>query len=158
MLVVVFTIFGYLGVGLTLAQGFLVRRLSGKLSEATMAIVGGVAAGIGFLLLAWATTSGSFELFIVGMTIEVVGFAFVNPSLQSLLSRRSDPAKQGSISGLSQSASSLARIIGPVSGPPLLKLMPAWPALPYFLALALMFLGTYMVAVAAKSGADYPHG
>ena len=44
---------------------------------------------------------------------------------------------------------------GPATGPLLLSLLPGWPALPYFLALALMFLGTYMVAVAAKSGADF---
>ncbi len=156
VLVVVFVIFGYLGVVLTLAQGFLVRRLAGRLSEGAMALIGGAAASLGFLLLAWATTIGSFELFIAGMTVEVVGFAFVNPSLQSLLSRRSNPAKQGSVAGLSQSASSLARIAGPATGPALLKFSPAWPALPYFLALALMVVGTYLVTLAAKSGSDYP--
>ena len=51
--------------------------------------------------------------------IEVSGFAFMTPSLQSLISRRSDPAKQGGILGVSQGVSALARIIGPLVAVPL---------------------------------------
>jgi MFS family permease len=50
------------------------------------------------------------------MTVAVMGFAFLTPSVQSLISRRSDPAKQGEILGVNQSASALARILGPLMG------------------------------------------
>jgi DHA1 family tetracycline resistance protein-like MFS transporter len=45
-----------------------------------------------------------------------MGFAFLTPSVQSLISRRSDPTKQGEILGVNQSASALARILGPLMG------------------------------------------
>ena len=53
-LFVVLATFAYLGIILTLAQGFLVRRLSGRMSEGTMATGGGVTAILGFVLLAVA--------------------------------------------------------------------------------------------------------
>ena len=62
----------------------------------------------GFFLLAGATSLSSL---LVGLAVIVTGFAFVNPSLNSLLSRRSDPARQGGILGIGQSISSLARIL-----------------------------------------------
>ena len=86
------------------------------------------------------------------MAFEVVGFAFVNPSLQSLLSRRTDPQYQGSILGLSQSAASLARIAGPVVALRLFELSPAWP---YYAASVIMIVGTIMIALAARGGGDF---
>jgi MFS family permease len=46
-------------------------------------------------------------------TVAVMGFAFLTPSVQALISRLSDPARQGEILGVNQSASALARILGP---------------------------------------------
>jgi MFS family permease len=80
------------------------------------------------------------------------GFAFITPSLNSLLSRRSDPAKQGAILGLGQSISSLARIIGPGVGLPLLMKN---VMLPYLLAAVLMTIGLLLVLVAGAKGKDY---
>ena len=151
-LVVIFFVFAYLGLTLTLAQGFLVRRLAGRMSEAAMALMGGSTALVGFILLAWAASSGSFNLLMGAMAIEVTGFAFVNPSLQSLISRRSNPQQQGGILGLSQSFASLSRILGPVVGTPLLF---RDPAAPYYAAAALMAVGLVMVVVAARGGHDY---
>ena len=39
-----------------------------------------------------------------------------NPSLSALISRSSDPDKQGGILGIAQSVSSVGRILGPVWG------------------------------------------
>jgi MFS family permease len=86
------------------------------------------------------------------LTIVVVGFALMMPSLNSLISRRSDPAKQGGILGVGQSVSSLARILGPLVGIPLLTRHTTWP---YWLAAALMTLGLLLVSVAARTGKDY---
>ncbi len=151
-LIVVFAVFAYLGIILTLAQGFLVRRLSGKVSEGVLATAGATTAVVGFLVLAWAAQRNDFTLLLEAMALEVMGFAFVNPSLQSLISRRSDPRSQGSIFGLTQSANSLARILGPVSALPLLGIS---AQLPYLAAAGLMVVGALMIVAAARRGADF---
>ena len=151
-LIVIFFVFAYLGLTLTVAQGFLVRRLAGRMNEAAMALMGGGVALVGFVLLASAANSGNFTLLMVAMAIEVTGFAFVNPSLQSLISRRSHPDQQGGILGLAQSFSSLSRILGPVIGT---RLLFSQPAAPYYAAAALMALGLVMTVIAARRGRDY---
>jgi MFS family permease len=153
-LIVIPAVFAYLGVVLTLAQGFLVRRLAGKVSEAAMAIGGGVMAVIGFGLLAGAARGESFSLLLVAMAVEVTGFALVNPSLQSLISRRSDPRSQGGVLGLAQSSSSLARILGPLFGNALfgLSIYHDWP---YWAAAVLMVLALLCMVSAARGGRDF---
>ena len=73
-------------------------------------------------------------------------------TLNSLLSRLSDPTRQGGVLGVGQSVNSLARILGSGLGIPLLKLS---LGLPYFLAAGLMGLGLLLVIVAARGGKDY---
>src|SRR5690606_11765799 len=145
----VFYAFAYIGVILTLAQGLLVRRLSGKVSEGAMASSGAVLQAVGFALLIYTTNAshawsaerlaasettveampGSLlALLLVSLAAIVVGFALITPSLQSLISRRSDPAKQGGILGVGQSVNSLARIVGPAFGPRLFVLSAALPS------------------------------
>jgi MFS transporter, DHA1 family, tetracycline resistance protein len=152
--IVILVVFAYLGLVLTLAQGFLVRRLAGKVSEANLAMSGGVLAIAGFVGLAWAAQSSNFNVLLIAMAVEVIGFAMVNPSLQSLISRRSDPATQGGVLGLSQSSASLARILGPLFGNALfgLSLAHEWP---YWAAAGLMVLALALMAISAKSGKDF---
>ncbi|HEV7225234.1 MAG TPA: MFS transporter [Pirellulales bacterium] len=150
--IVVLCAFAYLGIVLTLAQGFLVRRLAGRMSEGTMAILGAAGAILGFVLLAFAADQGGFTQLLWAMALEVTGFAFVNPSLQALISRRSDPAQQGGILGLGQSATSLARILGPVCG---LRLFTQSPAAPYWAAAGMMVVGLSMIVVSVRAGGDF---
>jgi DHA1 family tetracycline resistance protein-like MFS transporter len=151
-IIVVCAAFAYLGIILTLAQGVLVRRLADRLSEGTMAAMGAICAMGGFLWLAASTVQGSFGMLLGAMAVEVVGFAFVNPSLQSLISRRSDPQQQGGILGLAQSATSLARILGPVFGLRLFKQSAAWP---YYGAAGLMVLALALIVISVRSGRDF---
>src|SRR5262249_18267919 len=71
-LFVVLATFTYLGIILTLAQGFLVRRLSGRMSEGAMAAGGAVTAIAGFTLLAVAAQRNDFTLLLESMALEVV--------------------------------------------------------------------------------------
>lgn len=151
-LVVIFAVFAYLGVTLTLAQGFLVRRLADKFAESTLAILGSVSALVGFLLLSQAARTNDFTVLLVAMAVEVTGFAFVNPSLQSLISRRSRPDQQGGILGLAQSMSSLARILGPVFG---IRLFAYKTDAPYLAAAVLMVLALLAIVFAARHGHDF---
>lgn len=151
-LIVIFAVFIALGFTLTLAQGFLVRRMAGRVSEGVMAGMGAVTAIVGFLLLSLAAAQDNFHLLLGAMTVEVTGFALVNPSLQSLISRRSNPAEQGGILGLSQSFASLARILGPLLGITLFASSPHWP---YLAALALMLVALAMIGLAIPRGRDF---
>jgi MFS family permease len=144
--------FAYIGLTLTLAQGVLVRRLSGRVHEGMMASIGAILDVVGFLLMERAISQGAVGLLFVALTIAVCGFAMMMPSLNSLISRRSDPARQGGILGVSQSVSALARILGPMLGIPLLVKQ---PSLPYWTAAGLMVLGLILVVFAARGGRDY---
>jgi MFS family permease len=133
-----FLVFAYVGFVLLLTQGFLYRRLAPHLSEVTFMTIGillmglGVA-GLGSAAVAHNIGSAGRELLLPGMlasmTVAVIGFAFLTPSVQALISRRSDPERQGEILGVNQSASALARILGPFVGLSLYKLEAShlWP-------------------------------
>jgi predicted MFS family arabinose efflux permease len=71
------------------------------------------------------------------LAVAVVGFGFMVPSVQALISRLSDPAKQGEILGVNQSANAISRILGPALGVPLFYLSAAHE-LPYLFSTTLL--------------------
>jgi MFS transporter, DHA1 family, tetracycline resistance protein len=144
--------FAYIGVTLTFAQGVLVRRMAGYVSEGRMASAGALTDMAGFLMMLYAISVANRDWLLLALAVIVIGFAFMMPSLNSLISRRSDPAQQGGVLGVTQSVSSLARILGPMIGIPLHGLGIGWP---YWLATALMGAGLALVVVAARGGRDY---
>jgi MFS family permease len=144
--------YAYIGLTLTLAQGLLVRRLAGKIGESTIAAVGALLQVAGFGAMLAAVASASNAVLYAALTIVVVGFSMMQPSLNALISRRSDPAKQGSILGVSQSIGSLARIAGPLLAFPLLYRS---VMLPYVGASVLMAAGFCLILFAARRGTDY---
>ena len=106
-------------------------------------------------MLASAATGGSRAMMFFSLAVVVVGFSFVTPSLNSLISRRSDPARQGAILGVSQGVSALARIAGPMAGATLYHIHLTWP---FWLAAALVAIGLVLLRVAAQTGHDYVEG
>ncbi len=128
------------------------RRLAGRVAEGVMASGGAAAEVVGFLLLVLASQLASVPLLILGLTVIVGGFAFVTPSLNSLLSRRSDPQKQGGIMGVGQSVNAVARILGSAMGIPLLTIH---HTLPLFLAAGLMAMGALLILWVSRSGHDF---
>ena len=147
-----FLVYAYIGLILSLVQGFIVRRLAGRVPEARLAMIGISMEISGFSLMILAITRSSLGWLFVALTLLVAGFGMLSPSLQSLLSRRSDPKKQGKILGVAQSVSSMGRIVGSGMGIPLLK---TGLRLPYLLSAVLMLLGMAMVWWAARSGGDF---
>ncbi len=105
----------------------------------------GLLGGVGVLLALpaptaeepWAASVGILVCALVVFTVAVTGFAFLTPSVQALISRRSDPAIQGEILGVNQSAAALARILGPLIGLPLFSALPSH-ILPYLTGAGLM--------------------
>jgi MFS family permease len=122
-----FLIFAYVGLVLMLTQGFLYRRLVLRVGEVRFMKIGivcmalGMVAAVAVLAYRQEVRSGGTVLpaALGVLTLAVVGFALLTPSVQSLISRRSDPARQGEVLGVNQSASALARILGPMLSAPL---------------------------------------
>ena len=128
--------FAYIGLVLMLTQGLLYRRLARRVSEPTFMIVGIVLMALGLAGLGAVTVTvrssggdGSATMILVfaALALAVMGFAFLTPSAQALISRRTNLNQQGEILGVNQSAAALARILGPPIGISLLKLNPLWP-------------------------------
>jgi MFS family permease len=123
-----FLVFAYIGFVLMLTQGVLYRRLASRVSEVTFIGMGIIFMGVGVALMgliaklvdaghepdAWLMT-----LLFAALSAAVIGFAFLTPSAQALISRRTSADRQGEILGVNQSASALARILGPMVGVPL---------------------------------------
>jgi MFS family permease len=141
-----YLMFAYVGFILMVAQGLIYRRLAKRVTETTFMLVGllfmgGGVAGLG--AVNWMHVNGTKEfgtlltLMMTGMTLAVMGFAFLTPSAQSLVSRGTSADKQGEILGVNQSAAAMARILGPIFG---LSLYTATPEhlLPYGLGAALL--------------------
>ncbi len=146
-----FLAFAYIGVVLMVAQGGLYRRMAGKVPEERLMAAGGglMLLGLGGLAgVAWAASGREpgvphepwmKQAFYVVMAIAVTGFAFLNPSVAALISKRSDPGRQGEVLGVSQSFSALGRILGPFLGLVLFE-ADATRTLPYLCAAGLLVL------------------
>ena len=78
-------------------------------------------------------------LLLLALAAAVMGFAFLTPSAQALVSRRTDPDRQGEILGVNQSAAAMARILGPIFGVTLYKAT-ASHLLPYVFGAGLLLL------------------
>ncbi len=138
-----FLLYAYVGLVLTIGQGMLVRRLLPRIGERRMALIGVTLMTTGFLLI------GATGLKVLPppslwfiLPIVVIGFSAVTPSLQSLLSQAASSDEQGSVLGTGQSLSSLARILGPSVGIPLLGVS---TSMPYFLGACLILSGGALV-------------
>jgi MFS family permease len=140
-------IFAYVGLVLMLVQGLIYRRLVGRVGELRflragvflmLAGLGGVIATV--LAVARGALAGEgveIPVALVILAVLVTGFALMTPSVQSLISKRADPARQGEILGVNQSMSALARILGPACGGFLFFAEPSH-VLPYVAGAALM--------------------
>lgn len=147
-----FLTFAFIGFSVALVQGGLVRPLSKRLSESRMATTGALIEIVGFGLVAVAISQASIALLFTALLVVITGFSLMQPSLNSLLSRRSSPERQGTILGVGQSVNALARIFGSGLGIPMLK---ASIALPYWLAAGLMLVAALLVWRATTTGSDY---
>jgi DHA1 family tetracycline resistance protein-like MFS transporter len=119
-----FLVFAFIGFMLMLAGG-MYRPLAKRLSEVKL-----LAGGVGLMILglgavgfvAWSVHGGAGStsvlkgLFYAASAVAVAGFACVNPSVSALISKRTDPDRQGEVLGVNQSFASLGRILGPLAG------------------------------------------
>ncbi len=137
-------LFTYLGFWIALTQGVIVRRLMPRVGEVRLARAGCVMLAAGLVLLSLDLTVAYLAAV---APIVVLGFGMVVPSINALLSRRTDADRQGGMMGLAQSLQSLARIVGPLAGLSMFGV--AW-ALPFRVGAAGM-VAAALLALAFRS-------
>ncbi len=103
-------VFAYTGIFAALVQGGLIRRLARRFGEGRLVLHGALALGLGLLAIPYAR---SLPILLGAMALLAYGAGVSNPSLSSLISLRSAQGERGATLGIAQSASSLARILGP---------------------------------------------
>lgn len=131
--------FGYIGVIMVFTQGYLIRKLMPKAGEGNLLPVGLVLSALGFALV---MVSGNIALLALAVTCLGLGNGLSNPSLNGSVSLLSDADAQGNNLGVSQSLSSLARILGPATGGALYQQVGMWS--PFAAAAVLAGLGAAM--------------
>ncbi len=105
--------FAYIGVIMVITQGYLIRKMMPKFGEPKVLLIGIIFSGAAYALMA---SSHDLWLLALAVTLLGLGTGFVNPSLSGGISLVSSSDDQGSNLGVSQSLSSLARILGPPVG------------------------------------------
>jgi DHA1 family tetracycline resistance protein-like MFS transporter len=105
------------GVGLTdiVCLGFLAPLLLTRLVEEQVAFAGFIINATGFLTLAVCAFFPSVKLFAIGITVLTTGDGLVQPSLNTMISKKSPDGQQGMVQGANQSQQSVARVIAPLA-------------------------------------------
>lgn len=106
----VYGVFIYIGLTLAFMYGYVVRKVSGRAPDTLLVVIGTASQVLGLALL---PTVPAMWMLLLAMGVLSFGQGFSNPPLLSLISRATSPERQGAIMGVTQSASSLARILGP---------------------------------------------
>jgi len=106
-------LFAFLGIILVIVQGLLVGPTVKYAGEHHIVPISLGVVAMGLLMVPAAST---VAVLMASLAVMSVGMGFNNPSLMSLISQCSAAEDQGGILGLTQSLSSLARIVGPMWG------------------------------------------
>ncbi len=130
------------GIGIisALVQGGFIRRLIPKYGEARLASVGPAILGVALGIIGGAPT---WAIVIAGCALMPFGFGLSNPTVAGLMSRASPADRQGAYLGISQSASSLARVTGPPFAGSLFHLN---PRAPFFAAAGILVVAAAIAA------------
>ncbi len=103
--------FAYIGVLMVAMQGGLIGWFTKRLGESRLVVIGTMSMSWGLLL---APLCHGYVPLLIVMGVLALGSGLAGPSLQSLISRKTNAEDQGGILGLAQSLSSLARVLGPL--------------------------------------------
>ncbi len=147
-------LFAFVGIVGALIQGGLIGRLAKRFGETRLIIQGAGALCLGIGLIPFSST---VPMLIVAMLIAAYGFSVISPALNSAISLRVGEGEQGSIMGVTRSATTLARVAGPaVAGGLFEALGRDWP---YYVAAAVMLavMLTAAGAMARLSAGETPN-
>jgi DHA1 family tetracycline resistance protein-like MFS transporter len=104
-------LFAYVGLLSAVMQGGLIGRLTALFGEEKLLIAGLASIAAGLLVL---PLSRDLPLLLVATSGLALGMGAMQPSLNSLISRRAGATEQGEVMGVAQSVGSLSRVLGPL--------------------------------------------
>ncbi|MEK7819513.1 MAG: MFS transporter, partial [Pseudomonadota bacterium] len=106
-------LFAMIGILSAAIQGGLIGRLAHRFGESRLIPIGAalLALGLGAIPLA-----SSPILLVPAMLLAGAGFSLMSPSLSSLISLEAAETERGAVMGLSRSAATLGRVLGPAWG------------------------------------------
>ena len=130
----------YVGVIAVIVQGGMIGPLTKRFGEQGL-----VATAVCFLFSGYGVLAAAqdWTFLIISMTLLAIGNALANPSLSSLVSKEADETERGSVLGVYQGASSLARVVGPMYAG--LVFVQLGPAAPFVIAAVCMIPTLLMV-------------
>jgi len=127
-------IFAYMGVLTATVQGGMIRPLVRKLGEHKLIVIGTLAFAASLLMIPYCP---NFWIMAADLALLSFGQGVNTPSITSLISQYAPADEQGGILGVTQSLSSLARVVGPIWGGVMFDIQFQWP---YLTAAGFMFL------------------
>jgi MFS family permease len=104
-------IFTYIGVLSAVMQGGLIGRLTARFGEEKLLTVGLSLIALGLLAI---PAAHDLPMLVVATSCLALGMGAMQPSLNSLISRRAGIEEQGEVLGVAQSVASLSRVLGPL--------------------------------------------
>ena len=104
-------VFFYVGLLSALMQGVLIGPLTRRFGEERLMLGGLGAIALGLLVLPFAH---GLPVLVVALSALAIGMGAMQPSLNSLISRRAGAGEQGEVMGVAQSVGSLSRVLGPI--------------------------------------------
>ena len=139
--------FALVGLVTAIVQGGMLGRLVGALGEQRIGAIGTALLAIGFMLVPLTGSAGVPNvIFYLALVLLGAGFGLTGPSMVGMVSRLTRATHQGRALGLTQSVSSMARIVGPITAGVVMQANSAEAA---FRASALMAAAGLVVAVVA---------
>jgi DHA1 family tetracycline resistance protein-like MFS transporter len=150
--------FAAAGLVSAIVQGGLIRPLVARFGEIRLILVGGVMAGIGFVIAASLSGASAVPL-VAAIILSAAGSGLLTPSITGLVSRVTPSSEQGSVFGTLASIQTFARIISYLLGNVLLdQVSPSAPywfaAAVYGLMLAVWAVTTGRLAAALRKSRD----
>lgn len=104
-------VFTYVGLLSALLQGGLIGKLTARFGEEKLLISGLGLIALGLLAIPLAH---DLPVLVVAVSLLALGMGTMQPSLNSLISRRAGAEEQGEVMGVAQSIGSLSRVLGPL--------------------------------------------
>ena len=105
-------VFFYVGLLSALMQGGLIGWLTRRFGEERLMLGGIVLIALGLVVMPLAH---ELPPLVAALSALALGMGAMQPSINSLISRRAGEAQQGEILGVAQSVGSLARVVGPIA-------------------------------------------
>lgn len=106
-------LFGISGLVGALIQAGFIKMLSTKFSDRGIVLIGLIALMIGLALMPYGQ---NFTGEVIALIILSIGTGILQPIIPSMISKSSHESQQGTILGVNQSLSALARVFGPLWG------------------------------------------